>query len=225
MMVEANFKRLSKNAAHRGKSNLINNDKTNPLTLRFWFDPSPALPILNPNQMPDSTHSDAPKPGASPHESLHAYWRMPYILAPKSDSQPSNPFTQLPDQDDAESFILLRGDHNYTVLNRYPYNAGHLLVVPYREVAALSELTAGERHEHIDAVTEAQALLTRALKPDGFNTGYNFGSAAGAGIPRHLHCHIVPRWNGDTNFMPVIGNTRVLPDALQSMWERLRKYC
>lgn len=175
-------------------------------------------------QMPESSNSSTYPPTEGTFQSLHAYWRMPYILAPKSDPANANPFATLPDQDDAESLILVRGQWNYTVLNRYPYNAGHLLVVPYQEVPDLLSLSTEARHEHIDAVTEAQALLNRALKPDGFNTGYNFGSAAGAGIPKHLHCHIVPRWHGDTNFMPVIGGTRVLPEALQSMWERLREH-
>ena len=174
--------------------------------------------------MPDSSNSSAESTTDGAYQSLHAYWRMPYILAPKSKTAHANPFVSLPDQDDAESLILVRGQWNYTVLNRYPYNAGHLLVVPYEEVPDLKSLSPEARHEHIDAVTEAQAILTRALKPNGFNTGYNFGTAAGAGIPKHLHCHIVPRWHGDTNFMPVIGGTRVLPDALHSMWERLREH-
>lgn len=173
---------------------------------------------------PESSPNHAHNPNHA-HENLHAYWRMPYILAPKSNEAELNPFAQLPKQTDAESLILVRRTHNYIVLNRYPYNAGHLLVVPYREVSNLQELQTTELHEHIDCVVEAQNILTQALKPDGFNTGYNFGKAAGAGIPKHLHCHIVPRWNGDTNFMPVIGNTRVLPDALDSMWERLRDHC
>lgn len=174
--------------------------------------------------MPDSDQSPDPAQSKPGFESLQAHWRMPYILAPKTDPESANPFASLPEKDDAESLILLRGTYNYTVLNRYPYNAGHLLVVPYEEVSGLEQLSPEARHEHIDCITEAQALLTRALKPDGFNTGYNLGSAAGAGIPVHLHCHIVPRWHGDTNFMPVINNTRVLPDALQSMWERLRQH-
>lgn len=158
-------------------------------------------------------------------ESLHAYWRMPYILRPKTKGEKSsNPFLELPNASDQEGLILMRGRFNYIVLNRYPYNAGHLLVIPYREAATLEALALKERHEHIDYIVEAQALLTRALRPDGFNTGYNFGIAAGAGIPSHLHCHIVPRWNGDTNFMPVIGGTRVLPDALDTMWVRLREH-
>lgn len=174
--------------------------------------------------MPDPNHPNLQSQAPQGFESLQAHWRMPYILAPKSNPASANPFASLPDQDDAESLILLRGKHNYTVLNRFPYNAGHLLVVPYQEVPDLQSLSPEARHEHIDCITAAQDLLARALKPDGFNTGYNLGTAGGAGIPTHLHCHIVPRWHGDTNFMPVIGNTRVLPDALQSMWERLRQH-
>ena len=106
-------------------------------------------------------------------------------------------------------------------MNRYPYNAGHLLVLPFREVAELELLETEERHELMDLIIKAQQILTRALRPNGFNTGFNFGNAGGAGIPCHLHCHVVPRWEGDTNFMPVIGNTRVLPDSMDAMWERL----
>ncbi|CAI8266139.1 MAG: AP-4-A phosphorylase [Opitutia bacterium UBA7350] len=174
--------------------------------------------------MSNSDRSNDPAESKPGFESLQAHWRMPYILAPKCDPNSANPFASLPDKDDAESLILLRRKYNYTVLNRYPYNAGHLLVVPFEEVSDLQNLSTVARHEHIDCITEAQALLTRALNPEGFNIGYNLGNAAGAGIPVHLHCHIVPRWHGDTNFMPVIGNTRVLPEALQSMWERLRQF-
>lgn len=155
-------------------------------------------------------------------ERLHAYWRMPYILAPKNPDEGGDPFTKITETgDDAGEYILLRGEHNYIVMNRYPYNAGHLLVLPFREVGRLEELSQTERHELMDLIVEAQNLLTRALRPDGFNTGFNFGKAGGAGIPTHLHCHVVPRWNGDTNFMPVIGNTRVLPDSMDAMWQRL----
>ncbi|MGB0334324.1 MAG: HIT family protein [Opitutales bacterium] len=157
-------------------------------------------------------------------ERLHAYWRMPYILAPKNPDESSNPFTQITQTgDDAKEYILLRGVYNYIVMNRYPYNAGHLLVLPYREVAKLEDLKKEERHELMDMIIEAQNILTRALRPNGFNTGFNFGDAGGAGIPCHLHCHVVPRWNGDTNFMPVIGNTRVLPDSMDAMWQRLHE--
>jgi len=155
-------------------------------------------------------------------ERLHAYWRMPYILAPKNPEDSGNPFTRITESgDDRKEYILLRGELNYIVMNRYPYNAGHLLVLPYREVGRLEDLKKEERYELMDLIVTAQQILTRALKPDGFNTGFNFGKAGGAGIPSHLHCHVVPRWDGDTNFMPVIGHTRVLPDSMDAMWERL----
>ena len=155
-------------------------------------------------------------------ERLHAYWRMPYILAPKNPEGSGNPFTRITESgDDRKEYILLRGELNYIVMNRYPYNAGHLLVLPYREVGRLEDLKKEERYELMDLIVTAQQILTRALKPDGFNTGFNFGKAGGAGIPSHLHCHVVPRWDGDTNFMPVIGHTRVLPDSMDAMWERL----
>ncbi len=180
------------------------------LSVAHFMDKS--APTQNSSQLPPSM------------ERLHAYWRMPYILAPKNPDEGGNPFTRITQSgDDAKEYILLRGSHNYIVMNRYPYNAGHLLVLPFREVARLEDLTAEERHELMDLIVDAQNILTRALRPDGFNTGFNFGGAAGAGIPCHLHCHVVPRWNGDTNFMPVIGNTRVLPDSMDAMWQRLHE--
>jgi len=156
---------------------------------------------------------------------LHAYWRMEYIEAPKGETF-GNPFAEMPRRgDDKATHILVRARHTYVVLNRFPYNAGHLLVVPYREVAELADLTPEERIDFMDTLIAGQDILRRALKPDGFNIGFNLGAAAGAGIPKHLHAHIVPRWNGDTNFMPVLGETRVLPQSLDAMWARLREFC
>ena len=158
-------------------------------------------------------------------ERLHAYWRMPYILAPKGPDKDKNPFTRiLASTEDQKDYILYRGELAFIVMNRYPYNAGHLLVLPKREAASLEELSKEERHELVDLIAKPQEILTRALQPDGFNTGFNIGQAGGAGIPCHLHCHVVPRWNGDTNFMPVIGNTRVLPDSMDAMYDRLVPY-
>ncbi len=156
---------------------------------------------------------------------LHAYWRMEYIETPKGPSY-ANPFASLPHLgDDRAALILLRSRHAYLLLNRFPYNAGHLLVVPFREIADLPQLEAAERLDFFDTLIQGKEILQRALSPDGFNIGLNLGSAAGAGIPRHLHAHIVPRWNGDTNFMPVVGDTRVLPQSLEMMWSRLREFC
>lgn len=154
---------------------------------------------------------------------LHAYWRMEYIKAPDAEKIRGNPFVELPKLSDEAALIVKRSTHNYIVLNKFPYNAGHLLVIPFREVPELDELTADERADHFEMIIQAKAILNRALNPHGFNIGYNFGCAAGAGIPTHLHCHLVPRWDGDTNFMPVLGETRVLPEALKTMWKRLHE--
>lgn len=171
--------------------------------------------------MSDSSDKSSAKSAAS-MERLHAYWRMPYILSSKDESS-GNPFKEIHKTgDDKKEYILHRGQWNYIVMNRYPYNAGHLLVLPFREIENLEGLRSEERHELMDMIVKAQQILTRALKPSGFNIGFNFGKAAGAGIPCHLHCHVVPRWEGDTNFMPVIGETRVLPDSMDAMWERLQ---
>jgi ATP adenylyltransferase len=108
------------------------------------------------------------------------------------------------------------------VLNRYPYNPGHLLAVPFRAATDLVELDAAERADLMDEIIFGKEVLRAAVKPDAFNLGFNLGAAAGGSIP-HLHAHIVPRWNGDTNFMPVIGQTRVLPQSLAAMYARLRE--
>ena len=162
-------------------------------------------------------------PGLMQH--LHAYWRMEYIEVPKGPTF-GNPFRDLPLlKDDRAALIVHRSSHGFVLLNRYPYNAGHLLVVPFREVADLPDLHEAERRDFLELIIFSENLLRQALHPDGFNIGINLGPAAGAGIPKHLHAHIVPRWNGDTNFMPVLGETRVLPQALEAMWIRLREFC
>jgi ATP adenylyltransferase len=151
---------------------------------------------------------------------LHAYWRMEYIEAPRLP-EGGNPFAELPALgDDTKALILHRSHLSYLVLNRYPYNAGHLLAVPFRAATDLTELNAAERADLMDEIIVGKEVLLAALKPDAFNIGFNLGAAAGGSIP-HLHAHIVPRWNGDTNFMPVIGHTRVLPLSLESMYSRL----
>ena len=117
---------------------------------------------------------------------------------------------------------MWRGAAVFAVMNRYPYTNGHLLLLPYREVADYDALTPEERHELADATARAVGWLRAALAPDGFNVGMNLGAAAGAGIPRHLHLHVVPRWTGDTNFMPVVGQAKVIPEALETTWAKLR---
>ena len=153
---------------------------------------------------------------------LHAYWRMEYIEAPRL-ADGGNPFVELPALgNDTEALIIHRSTLSYLVLNRYPYNPGHLLAVPFREVSDISDLNPGERADLMNEIILAKEILTAAVSPNAFNVGFNLGSAAGGSIP-HLHAHIVPRWNGDTNFMPVIGQTRVLPQSLEAMYARLQE--
>jgi ATP adenylyltransferase len=123
---------------------------------------------------------------------------------------------------ESESLIVHSGSQCYVILNRYPYNPGHLMVLPNRHVPALADLTAQELHELADLTKLAEAALVTAYRPQGINVGINLGLSAGAGIREHLHVHLVPRWNGDTNFISVVGNTRVLPEDLQQSTQRLR---
>ena len=154
---------------------------------------------------------------------LHAYWRYEYIEAPKTQTR-----TLFEDiaksENDEENYVVYRTQLSYLVLNAFPYNVGHLLAIPNRAIRNLSDLTNEERSDLMNLVAFAENLLNKALKPDGLNVGINLGAAAGAGVPQHLHIHIVPRWAGDTNFMPVIGKTRVLPIALHDMWKRLTQF-
>jgi ATP adenylyltransferase len=153
-------------------------------------------------------------------QQLHAYWRMTYIEAPKP-SHNGRLFTDLAKRgDDRAALIVHRTRLSYLVLNRFPYNPGHLLAVPFREVAEPADLDPAERADLMEIIVVAQQVLRAAVNPDGFNIGFNLGSAAGGSIA-HLHAHIVPRWIGDTNFMPVLGETRVLPQALESTYDRL----
>ena len=142
--------------------------------------------------------------------------RMAYIKGEGKPSGPGEecPFDWAPRQSDEDGLIVARGEQVYAVLNRYPYNAGHLLVIPYRHVADYTDLTLPESAEFAEFTRRAIIALRQASGPHGFNIGINLGSVAGAGIAAHLHQHIVPRWGGDTNFMPVIGRTRVLPQLL-----------
>jgi ATP adenylyltransferase len=164
------------------------------------------------------------KPRWSKHplnpQQLHPYWRMEYIEAPRYPAALKRPFTELPAQgDDRAALIVHRSPLSYLILNRFPYNPGHLLAVPFREVSDLLELTKAERADLMEEIVFGQKLLNAVLKPDGINVGFNLGSAAGGSIA-HLHGHLVPRWSGDNNFMPVLGQTRILPQSLDAIWER-----
>ncbi len=124
--------------------------------------------------------------------------------------------------DDRTHHVVLRGKRCGALLNRYPYNNGHLLIAPVRHIAELRDLDAAERLELMDLLDRAIELLRCAMRPDGFNAGLNLGRVAGAGLESHLHLHLVPRWNGDTNFMPVTAATKVIPQALDDLWAELR---
>ena len=124
---------------------------------------------------------------------------------------------------DRANLVLLRKGSALLLLNRFPYNPGHLMMAPLRHVAGFSGLRAMERADLLELTALAEAALAREYRPDGMNAGANLGRVAGAGFPGHLHLHLVPRWNGDTNFMPVIGGVRVLPESLARTWARLRR--
>jgi len=155
-------------------------------------------------------------------DSLHAPWRIEYILAPKPKLDASLFTTIAQSSDDEGNLVIARDRTCYALLNRYPYNGGHIMVVPYKEVADLNGLTDEELADLWKLVRRCTNALTATMRPDGFNVGINIGKVAGAGIAEHLHIHIVPRWNGDTNFMPVLGQTSVVPDALREVANRLR---
>lgn len=155
-------------------------------------------------------------------EPLHAPWRIEYILSPKPAFEESL-FTQIAQSNEDEAnFVIARGRTCFALLNRYPYTGGHLMIVPYKQTADLSGLTDDELSDLMKLTRRCQEALTRTMKPDGFNIGINLGKCAGAGILGHLHIHIVPRWNGDTNFMPVLANTTVVPQALTELAATLR---
>ena len=152
-------------------------------------------------------------------ENLWAPWRMEYIRAPKGGVCV---FCEaLAAGDDRERLVLHRGARVFAILNRYPYTAGHLMVVPRRHVGALEDLSADEAGELWAVAVHAKRALDAAFRPDGYNLGLNLGPAAGAGVKDHLHLHVVPRWGGDTNFMPVLGEVHVISQHLDEIYESL----
>jgi ATP adenylyltransferase len=151
---------------------------------------------------------------------LWAPHRMAYL---KGENRPLNgnsaacPFCEIPTRDDASALIVAREKHNYVVLNLYPYNPGHLLICTYRHVAELPELTVDERVEMTELASHAMEVLRKISAPQGFNLGMNQGAISGAGVAGHIHQHVIPRWSGDANFMPLIGGTKVLPKLLDEV--------
>jgi ATP adenylyltransferase len=154
-------------------------------------------------------------------ERLWAPWRMTYIAS--ADEVEGCIFCRFPAEDcDEKNLIIFRGDQGFVMLNAYPYSNGHLMVSPYQHTADLDNLSDAEMLDMMALTRRAVNLLKTAFRPDGFNIGINMGRVAGAGIVDHVHIHIVPRWNGDTNFMPVLADTRVIPESLQGVYARLR---
>lgn len=161
-------------------------------------------------------------------------WRLEYIVGEKGNVEPCDPADLLPgadptcflcqampEGDDRKRLIIDRGEHAITLLNRFPYNNGHLLVAPRRHVARLDALGPEAELELSQTLARMVAVLEKAMQPQGFNIGLNLGRAAGAGVPGHLHWHIVPRWIGDTNFMPAVAGVHTIPQALEALWELL----
>jgi len=156
-------------------------------------------------------------------EHIWAPWRIKYIRTAKEGKEKGCILCDKPKENkDAPNYILHRGQKNFVILNSYPYNPAHLMIAPYRHVANLEELSNEELHEHYEMVSRSIKVLKRAFKPAGFNIGMNLGRVAGAGIDDHIHTHIVPRWSGDANFMPVIADVRVLPEALAETYDKLK---
>ena len=153
---------------------------------------------------------------------LWAPWRMAYIGGPRTEGcilckKPR-------EKNDRANLIIMRGDTCFVMLNAYPYNNGHLMVAPYRHVGDIRRLSMRESSELMRLSILSVDLLSRALNPSGFNIGMNLGRVAGAGIADHIHMHVVPRWTGDTNYMPVIAETKVLPEYLDSTYSRLMEH-
>ncbi len=154
-------------------------------------------------------------------EHIWAPWRIQYIQSEKTGE--GCILCNKPKQaNDIENLILFRGVKNFIIMNLYPYNPGHLMVVPYRHIDSLDEMDDNERYEHIDLINRGVTVLKKVLDPDGFNLGMNIGQVAGAGISDHIHTHIVPRWQGDNNFMTTVSDTRVVPEALAESYKKLK---
>lgn len=164
-------------------------------------------------------------------KNLYAPWREKYTTEvtnddPKrSDAKEDCVFCQhLADQDDEKHLILGRYEHNFVIVNKYPYNAGHLLILPFEHTHAFEKLKPTVSNELMELMKAATAILREELKSAGTNVGFNLGKAAGAGIPGHLHAHILPRWNGDTNFLPTLAQTKQISADIFKMYERLKPH-
>ncbi len=155
-------------------------------------------------------------------EQLWAPWRMKYIKAENKSEGEGCIFCFKPQADhDKENLILFRSSHSFVIMNLYPYNNGHLMVVPYQHAGDLNTLPPETLLDFMQTTQKSITALRESMRPDGFNLGVNLGRVAGAGIDDHVHLHIVPRWNGDTNFMPIIGDIKVMPEYISDTYGRL----
>ena len=152
---------------------------------------------------------------------LWAPWRIEYIQGEKDDRCI---FCTASEKDSKDSLLLFKGSFSVVMLNKYPYNNGHVMIAPIRHVARIEDVTAEEGSDIFRMISHATTVLTSLFKPDGFNIGMNVGKAAGAGIDDHLHMHVVPRWNGDVNFMPALADVKVMPEHLGATFEKLKPF-
>lgn len=159
-------------------------------------------------------------------ERLFSPWRSEYIASFKDEKKEDGAslFTRIAgEKKDTKNLVLARRVHCFVMMNLYPYNSGHLMVIPYRQTADLSDLTHEECADVLRTTAEMIELLKKTMQPHGFNVGANLGRVAGAGIDNHIHFHIVPRWNGDMNFMPTIAETKVVSEAMRATYIKLKK--
>lgn len=159
----------------------------------------------------------------SKNRPLWAPWRIEFIRGEKEDRCFLCSGREPADTPE-ESLMIHRAAHSFVIANRFPYNSGHLLIAPYRHAARLSELEPAERAELMELAAKAESVLDAVMKPAAYNVGFNLGAAAGAGVADHLHLHIVPRWVGDTNFMPVLADTRCVPEAIENTAALIRDH-
>lgn len=152
---------------------------------------------------------------------MWAPWRKTYLRSSSVKRSGCLFCSLLKDKRDKRNLVLFRTSHHAVILNRYPYNNGHLMIVPIRHIACLSQLNALEKKEFFEVLDKVMGALAKAMRPQGFNLGMNISDVAGAGVPDHMHWHIVPRWKGDVNFMPIVAGTKVISESLESAYEVL----
>jgi ATP adenylyltransferase len=157
-------------------------------------------------------------------ERLWTPWRRAFVEGADNRSAECFLCAIVAEHDDRKNLVPFRGERVFVLLNLYPYNSGHLMVAPYAHTGDLASLDVAIANELMQVTQRSVDVLQRAYRPDAFNVGMNLGRPAGAGVPDHLHVHVVPRWTGDTNFMPVVGETKVLPESLEQTYERLEPF-